>query len=97
MSKGILFSIDAILAIGLIVTMFSATVLLTNNVSNLGAQQSLLHGSASDEAYNSYLTNDGSTDDVVNSETENATCYQIYDYQPNETIVEKVKKCAQLE
>ncbi len=77
MNKGVLFTTDAILALGLIVTLFAGIVLISSSEPHKGAERMQSYTSSADKALSSFY-NGG--DETNYSSANNTVCKAIYEY-----------------
>ena len=77
MNKGIIFSVDAILGAGIVITLFSAIMVLSLSEPNAGTEQAILYTKATDRALAKFYVH-GALDSVPTAP--NVNCNDIYAY-----------------
>ncbi len=92
MSKGIIFSTDALMALAITLLIFSAISLVQESGETQGEIQATLFTKSSDEALTSILTGNHQID--TTPEARIIHCESIKNYSGNGSISEVVKKCA---
>ena len=80
MRKGIIFSVDAILGAGIVITLFSAIVVLSLSGPSAGAEQAMLYTKATDKTLTNFYS--GGTKDTVPTAA-NVNCNEILKYGDN--------------
>ena len=89
-NNGIIFSVDALLALIVVITVLSGAVLLGSSGNENGPQQAQLYLKSSDASLVKYLKGtaekDTSTSQMVN-------CSAISDFNSENQVSAKVRKC----
>ncbi|HLC79967.1 MAG TPA: hypothetical protein VJG83_06135 [archaeon] len=89
--KGIIFTIDAGLAIAIVIMTLAAIAALSFSGSGDAATKGLLFYKSADDAVQKYL--DNSTRPEPDVSGNNVHCYQLYGYAGDGTVNEKVEIC----
>ncbi|MCR4335084.1 MAG: hypothetical protein NUV57_00950 [archaeon] len=90
MKKGIIFSTDGILAMIVVIALFSALVVIGNSYTD-SFQQPLLSTKTSDSVTLAYYTNGADIPSSAGSNT-NVNCKQLFEYTAS-GLTEKVSGC----
>ncbi len=97
MKKGFLFSIDALLAIGITITLFAGITLVSLSGPGDGPSQAMLYVKGSDKALVKFLDNDYNVTFAQTTTKVKAFCKEIFDYNfTNSNVRSRVKKCEEL-
>ena len=88
--KGVIFTFDAMLALAIVIVLFSGIVIFNLAEPTTGANQSLRYTNATDLAINEYLIG-GETKDVSTSDP-NTNCKEFFEFSSD--VVLEVIKCS---
>ena len=88
--KGVIFTFDAMLALAIVIVLFSGIIIFNLAEPTTGANQSLRYTKATDLAINEYLTG-GETKDVPTSNP-NTNCKEFFEFSSG--IVLEARKCS---
>jgi len=91
--KGVIFSYDALLAIAIVIVLFSGITLVSYTGTNDGKTRAMLYTTSSDTAITDYLR--GITPPTLSGDMDNMNCAEVFDYNPNGTL-KKVAACTKL-
>ena len=93
MNRGVIFSYDAILAIALVIALLSGASLIATSGSETGPEQGLMFTKSADIATVKYLQGFG----TIETAGQNiGNCIAIMDYNVQDAVSAKVRKCTQL-
>lgn len=90
MKKGVLFSIDAALAIALVLGMFGTLLLLDHSSPEKGETGEILFLKASDDLISEFYSGGTASDNPTGTEI---NCQTINDYEDGGGISERLKQC----
>jgi len=93
MKKGIIFSYDALLAIGIVILLFSGIMLVNSANTSDGKTRAMLYTKSADFANENLLLGNS----PLSSPTkDNANCTEILEYESPSNIQTKGTTCAEL-
>ena len=92
MNRGVIFSYDAIMAISIVILLFSAISITGYAGENDGNTRAALYLKASELADQNFLRGGNGTDSPTAA---NAGCAEVFDYNSQQVMGPKVRKCVQ--
>lgn len=93
MKKGLIFTTDAILGIGIIILMISTISILSTKGEQQGPEKILSFTKATDDAIIEYYSA-GTTKDTANSNNIYCKEFKKFDDTESDKVNERVRKCA---
>ena len=90
--KGFMFTFDAMMAIAMVMALFSGIVLVGLSEPDQGAKQAHLYNSATDATLVDFYTGGSGTDSPDTSKPVVA-CNEALQYEPSGNITVRVKRC----
>ena len=87
--KGVIFTFDAMLALAIVIVLFSGIIIFNLAEPTTGANQSLRYTNATDLAINEYLTGGTMKDSILSNP--NTNCKEFFEFPLG--VDPEVRKC----